>query len=153
MPFGAAGEIYVAGPGLSEGYLNHTELTRGRYIERALLVGSKKQRLYKTGDLGRYRNDENIEFLGRADQQVKLRGYRIELDEIESVLLKHPMINNAVVAITSHKKEDDSDFSAYTSSTEDLMALITKYATTEEGLEMAGTYHRMVSNRTRKPHR
>ncbi len=105
VPYGAKGEMYVSGAGLSAGYLNQKVLTQTRFIEWNWHDGTKKERLYKTGDLGRYRHDGAIEFLGRADQQVKLRGYRIELDEIESVLRAHRAVESAVVAIGSKQPQ------------------------------------------------
>ncbi|MGK7926524.1 MAG: amino acid adenylation domain-containing protein [Spirulina sp.] len=88
VPIGVPGELHLAGIQLARGYLNRPELTSQKFIENPFGSG----RLYKTGDLARYRRDGNIEFLGRIDRQVKLRGFRIELGEIESVLGQHPAI-------------------------------------------------------------
>ena len=83
LPIGIVGEIHIGGDGLSPGYLNRPELTREKFVPHPF---SKEAgaRIYKTGDLGRYRPDGSIECLGRIDHQVKLRGFRIELGEIES---------------------------------------------------------------------
>ncbi|MEE1760799.1 amino acid adenylation domain-containing protein [Streptomyces sp. SP18BB07] len=88
-----AGELYIAGTGLATGYLNDPERTAERFIHHP----ETKERLYRTGDLGRYLPSGEIEFLGRADQQVKIRGHRIELGEIEAVLGEHPRVGTSVV--------------------------------------------------------
>ncbi|WP_414579700.1 non-ribosomal peptide synthetase, partial [Anabaena sp. CCY 9402-a] len=97
VPIGVYGEIYLAGVGLGRGYLNRPELTREKFM--TLPIGDVATRLYKTGDLGRYLPDGNIEYLGRIDHQVKIRGLRIELGEIEMVLAQHPQIRQTVVLV------------------------------------------------------
>ncbi|EOO16136.1 amino acid adenylation domain-containing protein [Bacillus cereus] len=92
-PIGVAGELCVAGDGLASGYLNRRELTEEKFISNPFGNG----RLYKTGDLARWRSDGNIEFLGRSDFQVKMRGFRIELGEIEASLESLISIRQAVV--------------------------------------------------------
>ena len=96
MPVGVAGELYIGGAGLSWGYLNQPMETATRFVPNPF---SEKPgaRLYRTGDMARYLPDGNIEFLGRMDHQVKVRGFRVELGEIEVVLLKHSEIRQAVV--------------------------------------------------------
>jgi len=94
VPLGVAGEIHIGGVGVARGYLNRPELTAERFIDSPFVPGD---RLYKTGDLGRYLPDGSIEFLGRNDFQVKLRGFRIELGEIEARLAEHPGVREAVV--------------------------------------------------------
>src|SRR5271163_706996 len=94
VPIGVAGEIYIGGVGVARGYLNRPELTARRFIPSPFVEGD---RLYKTGDLGRYLADGNIEFLGRNDFQVKIRGFRIEPGEIEACLTQHPAVREAVV--------------------------------------------------------
>jgi amino acid adenylation domain-containing protein len=96
IPIGEAGEMYIGGSGLAKGYLNRPELTAEKFIHHPFST-EPGARLYKTGDLVRYRSDGRIEFVGRVDQQVKLRGYRIELSEIEVVLSNHPAVREAVV--------------------------------------------------------
>ncbi|HWI58629.1 MAG TPA: amino acid adenylation domain-containing protein, partial [Bacillota bacterium] len=97
VPTGVAGELYIGGAGVAPGYLHRPELTAERFILNPFPQELNSQRLYKTGDLGRFRPDGTIELLGRSDQQVKIRGYRIEPGEIEAVLLAHPDIKDAVV--------------------------------------------------------
>ncbi len=90
--------MYIGGAGLSRGYLNHPSLTAEYFIQDPF--NSKPDaRLYKSGDLGRYLPDGNLEYLGRRDSQVKIRGYRIELGEIEAVLNQHPAVRESVVVI------------------------------------------------------
>jgi amino acid adenylation domain-containing protein len=96
VPIGVAGELVIGGIPVSKGYLNRPELTAEKFIADPF-DGASGARLYKTGDLCRYRADGNIEYLGRMDQQVKIRGFRIELGEIESVLAGHPRISGAAV--------------------------------------------------------
>lgn len=96
VPVGIWGEIYLGGDGLALGYLNRLELTAEQFIPVAL-KDSLPTKLYRTGDRALYRSDGNLEFLGRADQQVKLRGFRVELGEIEAALGQHPSVQTAVV--------------------------------------------------------
>ncbi len=91
VPAGVVGEIYIGGAGVARGYLNREELTRERFVE---LEG---ERYYKSGDLGRWLANGIIEFAGRADEQVKVRGYRVETGEVEAALASHAGIKQAVV--------------------------------------------------------
>jgi amino acid adenylation domain-containing protein len=96
VPIGVSGELHIGGLGLARGYLNRPEITAEKFIANPF-SGELGARLYKTGDLARYRPDGSIEFLGRIDHQVKLRGFRIELGEIEAVLSQHPAVSEVVV--------------------------------------------------------
>lgn len=96
LAFGEAGELHIAGYGIARGYLNRPDLTQEKFIPNPL-TNSQYNRLYKTGDLARYLPDGNIEFLGRIDQQVKIRGLRIELGEITAVLSQHSAVKQALV--------------------------------------------------------
>jgi len=93
---GEEGELYAGGDGVARGYLNQPELTAERFI-RNPFRDDPNAKLYKTGDLARYRADGVIEFLGRIENQVKISGYRIELGEIEAALIAHPDVKNAAV--------------------------------------------------------
>jgi len=101
QPVGVYGELHIAGIGLARGYLNRPELTKEKFITNPFLDGTK---MYKTGDLARWTEDGNIEFLGRLDYQVKIRGLRIELGEIEASMCKHQYVKQAVVLV----KEDSN---------------------------------------------
>ena len=96
VPIGAHGQLYVGGAGLARGYLERPDLTAAQFIPNPFSKGPGS-RLYKTGDMARWRSDGNLEYLGRIDYQAKLRGFRIELGEIEAVLGTHPAIREAVV--------------------------------------------------------
>ncbi len=96
VPVGAVGELYIGGDGLARGYLNRPELTAARFIAHPFSE-QPASRLYETGDLARYLPDGNIEYLGRIDHQVKVRGFRVELGEIEAVLAGHPGVRESVV--------------------------------------------------------
>ncbi len=98
VPFGAVGEIYIGGEGLSGKYINSADLTLESYVQNPF-SSDIEDKLYKTGDLAKYRLDGAIEFLGRSDEQVKIRGYRIELDEVENSIKENPTINEVVVIV------------------------------------------------------
>jgi amino acid adenylation domain-containing protein len=106
---GVAGEIYLSGPDVARGYLNKPELTAERFLPNPFVPG---ERMYRTGDIGRWLPDGNIVFMGRKDAQVKIRGYRIELGEIEAALLGHPAIDTGAV-LAKTNKDGEKELVAY----------------------------------------
>lgn len=98
VPIGVKGEIFIGGANLARGYHQKSELTAERFLPDPFST-EPGQRLYRTGDMGRFRRDGTIEYLGRTDDQVKLRGFRIELNEIRTLLEQHPGIRQAVVVL------------------------------------------------------
>ncbi len=116
VPIGAVGELCVDGVGLARGYLNRSALTAERFIPNPF--GASGSRLYRTGDLVRYSSDGHLEFVGRVDDQIKIRGYRVELGEIESALLSQPGIHRA--AVTVQGSAPDRRLCAYVCADEDL---------------------------------
>lgn len=97
VPVGVPGELHIASPGLALGYLQQPALTAEKFIPDPFVGDLASPLMYKTGDLVRYRPDGSLEFLGRRDQQVKVNGFRIELEEIQEVLRQHPDVADAVV--------------------------------------------------------
>jgi natural product biosynthesis luciferase-like monooxygenase protein len=104
-PVGVAGEIHIGGAGVARGYLNRQDLSAARFIPDPF-GGEPGARLYTTGDLGRYRPDGTIEILGRLDEQLKLRGHRVEPGEIERVLAEHERVREAIVMARADESED-----------------------------------------------
>ena len=98
MPIGAVGEICTAGEGVVRGYLHREDLTHEKFIQHP-----KYGRIYKTGDIGKYDENGDIEYLGRVDNQVKMRGFRIELSEIENTILAYPSIKECVVIVSNQQ--------------------------------------------------
>ena len=108
IPYGTVGELYIGGVGLASGYLHDEVKTAQSFVKHPFDTDTSK-RLYKTGDLAKYRADGTIEFLGRKDQQVKVRGYRIELDEIEQLIYSDAQVQQAVVTVESDVDAIDWD--------------------------------------------
>ena len=111
LPPGAKGELYVGGVGLARGYHNRPELTAERFVEHPL------GRLFRTGDLASWRDDGRLDYLGRADHQVKVRGFRVELGEVEAAIREHAGVTDAVVV-----KRDDALVAYVVGATEGLLA-------------------------------
>lgn len=105
VPAGKAGEICIAGEGLSQGYVNCPEFNAERWTANPFDSDPAYARLFRTGDMGRYRYDGEIEFLGRRDRMVKVRGFRVELGEVEAVLAQHPAVQQCAVT-AKHPPEE-----------------------------------------------
>ena len=106
VPAGVPGELYIGGDGVTRGYHKQPGLTAERFL-RNPFVDDPDGRIYRTGDLTKYREDGTVVYLGRIDQQIKIRGYRIELGEIEALLLQHEHVAEAVVALNKSSEEDN----------------------------------------------
>jgi amino acid adenylation domain-containing protein len=137
QPVGVAGEVYLGGEGLAQGYLSRPDLTAEKFIPNPFSqAGEIQDRLYRTGDWARYLPNGSIEFLGRLDDQVKLRGFRVELGEIEAALVGHPSIKQAAVLIL-----DDSRPGSLPGDKR-LVAYVVRHATADAASDDLRTYLR-----------
>lgn len=132
---GVPGEIYIGGICLSNGYLNLNDLTKEKFVQNPFGIG----KLYKTGDMARWRSDGNIQYIGRVDEQVKINGFRIELGEIKNVLLKMPQIKDCTVIVREDSSNEKALYVYFVSDT---------YLDVSEIKKMLGNYlpHYMVPN-------
>ena len=105
LPKGVVGEIFLSGKSLALGYRNLANMTKEKFLDNPFIEGEK---MYRTGDLARWDNNGEMEYLGRSDEQIKLRGFRIEISDIESNMIAHQMIDNAAVILKSEVAEDSS---------------------------------------------
>jgi D-alanine--poly(phosphoribitol) ligase subunit 1 len=101
VPIGEVGELCIAGAGLARGYLNQPALTAEKFVDNPVQPG---ERIYRTGDLAKWRPDGNVEYLGREDHQVKIRGLRIELGEIEERIRAFPGVADCAVIVSRHSE-------------------------------------------------
>ncbi len=106
VPIGVPGELHIGGPCLARGYINRPELTSEQFIADPI-SGAPEARLYKTGDVARWRSDGNIEFIGRSDDQVKIRGFRVEPAEVEAILGQHAALRGTAVLARKDASGDE----------------------------------------------
>lgn len=137
-PVGMPGELYIGGKGLSRGYFSDRELTDNVFIQNPF-ENQKDLKLYKTGDLARYLESGNIEYIGRSDRQIKIRGFRIELKEIETAFKSYPEVEDAIV-LCREKEGIDKYIIAYIK-----MTGKTKYADLEKYIQSSLPYYMMPS--------
>ena len=109
VPVGATGELYIGGLGLARGYVDNPEETASRFVPNPFGPG----RLYRTGDLVKWRGDGRLDFLGRNDRQVQLRGFRVEIGEVESALMLHPAVRQAAAVIWNDPTTGEDQLTAY----------------------------------------
>ncbi|HEY1349800.1 MAG TPA: amino acid adenylation domain-containing protein [Ktedonobacteraceae bacterium] len=120
LPIGAVGELYIGGAGLGRGYLHRPDLTAASFVPDPLSP-DPGQRLYRSGDLARYRPDGLLELVGRRDQQIKLRGFRVEPGEIEAALREHPAITAAAVQVrVQEQRPEDARLIAFVTTAQPL---------------------------------
>ena len=123
MPIGVHGDLYIGGDGLARGYLNRPELMAERFI-RNPFRDDPDARLYRTGDRARYRPDGDIEFLGRLDNQVKIRGHRVELGEIEAALNQHAAVKGNVVVARARDSSGEKELIGYIVTTQESLVSV-----------------------------
>ncbi len=107
LPAGTVGELYIGGDGLARGYLNRVQLTQDRFVPNPF-SSNTGARLYRTGDYARYLPDGNMEFIGRVDEQIKIRGFRVELEEIEKAICNYSNVADSLV--TAYQNDNENKF-------------------------------------------
>ena len=133
LPIGVIGEICIGGAGVAKGYLNRSELTQEKFIDNPF---NKNERLYKTGDLGKWLPDGNLEFHGRKDDQVKIRGHRIELGEVENQLLEKEEITEAVALVSENIDAEKQLIIYYVSDKKEVISELRDYLSNKLPLYM-----------------
>ena len=123
VPIGVHGDLYVGGDGLARGYVGREDLTSERFV-RNPFSDDPDVRLYRTGDRARYQPDGNIEFLGRLDNQVKIRGHRVELGEIEAALNQHPAVHDNVVVARARDSSGEKELIGYIVTTQESLVSV-----------------------------
>jgi amino acid adenylation domain-containing protein len=149
VPDGATGELYIAGPGVARGYLGQPKLTAERFVPDPH-TRETGARMYKTGDLARWLPDATLEFQGRSDFQVKLRGFRVELEEIEARLIEHPAVREAAVILRDDAAGEKRLAAYYVmdgGSNGDEAHRVRETLTTEQVAGWATTYDAIVKER------
>lgn len=140
LPLGSIGELYIGGLGVARGYLNQPELTKEKFLPNPFQSEEEKSldlnsRLYKTGDLVRYLSDGKIEYMGRNDDQVKMRGFRVELNEIENKLLSYTGVKKAVVIAHNSNSVQTKDHSMTSESSRNNIYLVGYYVSETKLIE------------------
>ncbi len=138
VPIGVPGELYISGPSIARGYLNKPDLTSEAFLDNPFLPGGK---MYRTKDMARWYPMGDIEYLGRADRQVKIRGMRVELGEIESKLLKNDNIHSAVVTAKTDENNKKLLCAYYESSSQITVHEIREYLRKELAAHMIPSYY------------
>jgi amino acid adenylation domain-containing protein len=137
VPLGVKGEMYIGGAGVGKGYLNQPELTAHRFVPDPFSA-TPGARLYRTGDVARYLPDGKIEFFGRRDQQIKVRGFRVEPGEIEAVLRQHPGVRESVVVAQREGRSEERGTDDAHSSADTLPTKLVAYVVPERRAEVRG---------------
>ena len=126
VPIGIVGEIFIGGAGIAHGYIDAPALTAERFLKNPF-SSDPNALFYKTGDLAKWLPDGNIQFVGRADSQIKIRGFRVELGEIESLLKTHPSVKECAVIVRGERSDNDRRIVAYVTGEQQQAATLREY--------------------------